>query len=406
MTTMHRPAADWELSNIIVDAALRGAPLEIVAGGSKLGVGRPVRNAARVSVRGLSGIMLHEPGELVMSARAGTLVSDVESYLALKSQMLAFEPLDLGPVLGGQAGQATIGGAFATNLCGARRLSAGAARDHLIGVRAVTGHGEVVRSGGRVMKNVTGYDIARGLCGSWGTLAVMTEVTFKVVPMPESSATLAFFGLPDEIAVEVLCKAVSTPYQVTGAVHLQQVPASRLWQSEIRGQAEAATVIRIEGAPSSLTYRTDKLRALLKVYGDMHVLADAGSQDFWREMRLVTVMHGSSNPLWRISTAPRAGPAVVAAIARYMHVEAVYDWSGGLIWLEVPQSADAGATDIRRVIALHGGHATLIRAEPQVRAIVDVFQPLDPGVDRLTRRLKAAFDPAGVLNPGHMYATM
>jgi glycolate oxidase FAD binding subunit len=406
MTTMHRPAADWELSNIIVEAGLRGTPLEIVAGGSKLGVGRPVRNAARVSVRGLSGIMLHEPGELVMSARAGTLVSDVENYLALKSQMLAFEPLDLGPVLGGQAGEATIGAAFATNLCGSRRLSAGAARDHLIGVRAVTGHGELVRSGGRVMKNVTGYDIARGLCGSWGTLAVMTEVTFKVVPMPESSATLALFGLPDEIAVEVLCKAVSTPYEVTGAVHLQQVPASRLWQSEIRGQAKSATAFRIEGAPSSLAYRTGKLRDLLKVYGEMHVIADSPSQQFWREMRLVTVMHGSSNPLWRISTAPRSGPAVVAAVARYMHVEAVYDWSGGLIWLEVPQSADAGATDIRRVIALHGGHATLIRAEPQVRAIVDVFQPLDPGVDRLARRLKAAFDPAGVLNPGHMYATM
>jgi glycolate oxidase FAD binding subunit len=406
MTTMFRPAADWELSNIIADAASRRAPLEILSGGSKVGIGRPVGNAARVSMRGLSGIMMHEPGELVMSARPGTLVSDVESQLAIKRQMLAFEPLDLGPVLGAQASQGTIGGVFASNLCGGRRLSAGAARDHLIGVRAVTGHGELVRSGGRVMKNVTGYDVARALCGSWGTLAVMTAVTFKVVPMPESSASLVFFDLPDEIAIEVLCKAVSTPYEVTGAAHLQQVPASRLWQSEIRGQGKAATVFRIEGAPKSIAYRTEKLRALLKVYGDMQVIGDAGSQEFWREMRMVTVMQGSTNPLWRISTAPRAGPTVVAAIARYMHVEAVYDWSGGLVWLEVPLSADAGATDIRRVIALHGGHATLIRAEPQVRAIVDVFQPLDPGVDKLTRRLKATFDPAGVLNPGRMYAIM
>ena len=406
MSTFFRPAADWELANIIADLAARKIPLEVLGGGTKQAFGRPVQGAAQVSARGLSGIMLYEPNELVMTARAGTLLADVEAQLALKGQMLAFEPLDLGPLLGRDAGQCTIGGVFATNLSGGRRLSAGAARDHLLGVTAVTGHGEVVRSGGRVMKNVTGYDVARGLAGSWGTLAVLTELTFKVVPQPEAAATLAFFGLPDEIGIEVLCKAAGTPYEVTGAAHLQQVPASRLWQSYIRGQGKSATVFRIEGPPQSLAYRADKLRQLFKVYGEMHVIDTVGSQEFWQEMRLVTVMHGSKLPLWRISTAPKLGPTVVASIARYMPVEAVYDWSGGLIWLEVPISADAGATDIRRVIALHGGHATLVRAEASVRAAVEVFQPLDPGIDRLTRRLKAAFDPAGILNPGRMYATI
>lgn len=406
MTVQLRPAADWELANIVADAAARRVPLEVVGGATKRAVGRPVQAGAAITLRGMIGTLLYEPSELVMSVRTGATVAEVEHLLASQGQMLPFEPLDLGPLLGRDAGQGTIGAVFATNLSGARRVYSGAARDHLLGIRAVTGHGEMVRSGGRVMKNVTGYDVARGLTGSWGTLALMTELTFKVVPAPEVTATLVLVGLPDEIAMEVLCKAMGTPYEITGAMHIQQGPASRLWHSQVRGTGKAATVMRLEAPARSIAYRVDKLRALFKAYGDLDVVDDAGSLEFWKEMRMLTPMHGSTHPLWRISTAARLGPAVVAAIARYMPVEAVYDWSGGLVWLEVPSSADAGATDIRRAVALHGGHATLIRADAAVRAGIEVFQPLDPGVERLTRRLKSTFDPAGILNPGRMYATM
>lgn len=406
MSTPLRPAADWELANIVADAAARRLPLEIFGSGTKRSVGRPVQAAAHVTLRGMVGIMLYEPNELVMSARAGCSIAEVEAKLAQSGQMLPFEPLDIGPLLGRDAGQGTIGAAFATNWSGARRIYSGAARDHLLGASMVTGHGEQVRAGGRVMKNVTGYDVARSLGGSWGTLALMTEVTFKVVPRPEATATLVLFGLPDEIAIEVLCKAMATPYEITGAMHIQQGPASRLWQSQIRGFGKAATVMRLEAPEKSIAYRTEKLRQLFKAYGELHVVGTAGSIEFWQECQMLTAMHGSMHPLWRISTSPKLGPTVVAAIARYMPVEAIYDWSGGLVWVEVPSSADAGATDIRRVIALHGGHATLVRADAAVRNSVEVFHPLDPGVERLSRRLKATFDPAGVLNPGRMYATM
>lgn len=406
MNTPLRPAADWELANVIADAAARRVPLEVNGAGTKRTAGRPVQAGAQVMLRGMIGTMLYEPNELVMSVRAGTSVAEVEAQLAQSNQMLPFEPLDLGPLLGKDAGQGTIGAVFATNLSGARRVYSGAARDHLLGVKAITGHGELVKSGGRVMKNVTGYDVARGLAGSWGTLALMTEVTFKVVPKPEATATLVLFGLPDEIAIEVLCKVMGTPYEITGAMHIQQTPASRLWQSQVRGGGKSATVMRLEAPPKSISYRTEKLRQLLKAYGELHSIDTAGSLEFWQEIRTLTVAHGSTNPLWRISTAPRLGAAVVAAIQSYMPVEAVYDWSGGLIWLEVPASADAGATDIRRVLALHGGHATLVRADAAVRSAIEVFHPLDPGVERLTRRLKQTFDPAGILNPGRMYATM
>jgi glycolate oxidase FAD binding subunit len=406
MSNLYRPAADWELARIVADAAAGSVALEISGAGTKRSIGRPVEAGAHISLRGMGGIMLYEPNELVMSARTGTTVAEIEATLDKRGQMLPFEPIDLGPLLGKELGQGTIGGVFATNLSGARRVHAGAARDHLLGVRAVTGHGEMVRAGGRVMKNVTGYDVSRGLAGSWGTLAVMTELTFKVVPRPEETATLALFGLPDEIGNEVMCKVMGSPYEITGAMHLQQVTTSRLWNSQIRAAGKSATVMRLEAPAASIAYRTEKLRQLLKAYGELVVLDTAPSLEFWQEMRSLTVMQGSTHPLWRISTQPRRGAEMVAAIARYMDVEAVYDWSGGLVWLEVPRSADAGATDIRRVIALHGGHATLIRADADVRASVEVFQPLDPGVERLTRGLKQTFDPAGVLNRGRMYATM
>ncbi len=341
-----------------------------------------------------------------MSARAGTPLSTVEDELARRGQMLAFEPIDFAIPLGAPSNEATIGGVFLTNASGPRRVATGAARDHLLGIKGVNGRGEVFKSGGRVMKNVTGYDVTRGVAGSWGTLAVVTEVTFKVVPRPQDTLTLVFFGLPDDIGVELLTTAMGTPYEVSGAVHLQQSVAGRLAYEALRMQGRSITAIRIENFSSSIAYRRDRLKDELKAYGRAHELALDNSQSFWREIATLSVMPAGAEPLWRISTAPKAGPEIVRAIGRYMPVQAFYDWSGGLVWLEVPATADAGASDIRRVVAAQGGHATLIRAAPAVRSAVDVFQPPSPGVERLTRGLKSVFDPAGILNPGRMYATV
>ncbi len=401
-----KPAVEWELSNLILAAAERGRPVEIMGAGTKRGVGRPVQAAVTLSTAGLRGVTLYEPTELVMSAQTGTPVADIEAQLEARGQMLPFEPIDLGPALGAQAGRGTIGAVFATNLSGARRVATGAARDHLLGVRAINGRGETFKSGGRVLKNVTGYDVARGVAGSWGTLAVLTEVTFKVVPKPEQTATLVLFGLTDDLATEVMCQAMGTPYEVSGAVHLPQAMAQRLRTAELRDPGKAVTALRIENLASFVEYRSGKLRDHLAPYGKAEVLGDDVSLAFWSELRQLSILQDDVRPLWRISTRPTNGPKVVDAIRRYMPVDPFYDWSGGLIWLEVPEAADAGASDIRRVIAQFGGHATLMRAEPAVRAAIDVFQPLEPAVERLTRGIKATFDPAGILNPGRMYAAM
>jgi glycolate oxidase FAD binding subunit len=386
--------------------AERRIPVEIFGAGSKRGVGRPVSAPVALTTSGIRGISLYEPSELVMSARAGTPLAQIEAELATRGQMLAFEPMDLGPTLGAAAGIQTIGAVFAANLSGPRRISAGAARDFLLGVHGVNGRGELFKSGGRVMKNVTGYDVARGLTGSWGTLAVLSEVTFKVLPLPDDVATLVYPGLTDDLGVELMSAALTLPFEVSGTVHLPAALARRLKDTELVAEKKSLTAIRIENFARSVAYRKARSREALSAYGDAIELDLDRSLQFWAEVKRLSFLPFGPSHLWRISTTPKMAPSLVTAIKRHMHVEAYYDWSGGLIWLETPPSADAGTADIRRAVATHGGHATLIRADQTVRQSVEVFQPLAPAVERLSRGLKGAFDPLRLLNPGRMYATM
>jgi glycolate oxidase FAD binding subunit len=407
VSELFRPAAEWELQSMIAKLAGQNRTMEVVGHGALRNAGRPVESDAVISTASLKGITLYEPTELVMSARSGTPVYAIEAELAMRGQMLAFEPVDLGPATGAPAGAVSIGGVFATNFSGSRRIAAGSARDHLLGVQAVNGRAELFKSGGRVMKNVTGLDIGRGLAGSWGTLAVMTEVTFKVAPLPQAMLTLVYAGLPDDLAIEALTVAMGTPFEVSGAVHLPKACVVRLKHPKLNVIPESLTLIRLENFITSIPERAQKLKEALKVYGMAMELGSEDTWNLWNEFRTLSVMpYSSDTSLWRISTQPTKAPEIIAAIQKFMKAVVFYDWSGGLIWLEVPAAADAGAADVRRAVAVRGGHATLIRAAPEVRASVDVFEPMRPEIERLTRGIKAAFDPQGVLNRGRMYANL
>lgn len=405
MSELFRPAAEWELQSMIARLAREKRGIEVVGHGALRNTGRVASSDVVLTTSGLKGVTLYEPTELVMSARSGTPVFEIEQILAARGQMLAFEPVDLGPATGAPGGALSIGGVFATNFSGSRRIAVGSARDNLLGVRAVNGRGELFKSGGRVMKNVAGIDVARGLTGSWGTLAVMTEVTFKVAPLPQTMQTLAFVGLPDDLAIEALGIAMATPLEVTGAVHLPKNCAERLKVPKLKGVGQSLTLLRLETFSTSIDERKEKLKTALKVYGKPIELDPEETFGLWSEFRTLSVMPFSTDTsLWRISTLPTKAPEIVAAIQKFMHAVAFYDWSGALVWLEVPAAADAGAADVRRAVAVRGGHATLIRAEPEIRSTVDVFEPLKPEIERLTRGIKSAFDPNGLLNRGRMYA--
>jgi glycolate oxidase FAD binding subunit len=399
-----KPATEWELKSMMSALIERQIPVEVIGSGTKREIGRPMSTPFALTTSAMRGIPLYEPSELVMSARAGTSVSQIEVELASRGQMLPFEPIDLGHTLGSDLGVQTIGAVFAGNLSGARRIAAGAARDYLLGLRGVNGRGEIFKSGGRVMKNVTGYDVARGLAGSWGTLAVLSEVTFKVLPLPDDVATLVFWGLTDDLAVELMSHALALPYEVSGTVHLPATFVKRLRAPDLAAEGKSLTAIRLENFTRSITYRKARLKEALIAYGSPLELNLEGSLQFWSEMRQLSFLPPSQSHLWRISTAPSQAPKLVAAVRRHMQAEAFFDWSGGLVWLETAPSADGGAADIRRAVATHGGHATLIRAERSVRSEVEVFQPLPPVLDRIARGLKNAFDPLHLLNPGRMYA--
>lgn len=372
---MTRPTTEGQLADLIRGAK---APLAIRGGGTRgfTTGGEPVETT------GLHGIHLYEPGALTLVAGAGTPVAEIDTILAEKGQRLAFEPMDHRALLG-REGTPTIGGVAAANVSGPRRLQAGAARDHMLGVRFVTGTGEVVKNGGRVMKNVTGYDLVKLMAGSHGTLGVLTEVSLKVQAIPEAEATLILRDQPLDRAVTDLTRAMGTPFDVSGAA----------W---IGGERR----IRIEGMGGSVRYRAGKLSDLL---GADTIVEGAESAALWSDLRDVTAFADRPGTVWRVSTRPTAAAGLSATLTEQgLSHEIIADWSGGLLWLLTPDEGDGGAALIRREMDTIGGHATLIRANSALRQTVPTFHPEPAMIARITAGLRQKFDPRGILNPGLM----
>jgi glycolate oxidase FAD binding subunit len=374
---MLSPVDEQELSEAVAGA--EGA-LRIVGGGTRP-VGRPVTGEV-LSVSGLSGIELYEPGALTIVAKAGTPLAEVEAALAAENQRLPFEPMDMRGLLG-TSGEPTLGGVVAANVSGPRRIQAGACRDSLIGVRFVDGRGTVVKNGGRVMKNVTGYDLVKLLAGSYGTLGVLSEVAFKVLPGVETRACVLINGLSNADAVSAMSRALGSPFEVSGAVH---TPAGV--------DGHPVTMLRLEGFADSAAYRAGRLRELLAEYGDISVETDPDRvQAGWRWVRDVEPFHGRAGDVWRVSVKPSDGPGIAARAGG----DVLFDWGGGLIWALVPEG-----TDLRAKLGDFAGHATLIRASEETRARLSVFQPEPAPVAALSEGLRRQFDPKGILNPGIM----
>lgn len=399
MTTF-KPSNVQDVLEIVRWAAAETEPLEVIGYGSKRAIGQVLRTSHVLDVSGLTGITLYEPEELVLSAKAGTPLSEIEALLAKNGQELAFEPMDYAPLLKGEVGRGTIGGVLAANLSGPRRLKAGAARDHVLGIRAVSGRGEVFKSGGRVVKNVTGYDLSKIMAGSWGTLAVVTDVTFKVLPRAETEATLVVKDLSEEQAAAAMALAMGSSAEVSGAAHLPESVAGRVLERTLRGKG--ATILRLEGFAPSVAYRFDLLAKLLSNQGVIEKLDAEQSKQLWREIRdCKPFADGSPRPVWRISMAPTQAHHMVMGLRMEAAVDAFYDWQGGLVWLRMEMEPEADA--VRRLIAAHGGgHATLVRAAPAWRGAIAVFQPQPPALAALSSGLKQQFDLHNILNPGKM----
>lgn len=377
------PRDEAELEEAIAGAVAREVPLAVEGEGSKRGFGHAVEAGRRLTAAAMRGVSLYEPAELVLTAGAGTPLREIQGLLDQQGQQLAFEPADYGRILGGPPGRGTIGGAVAINASGPRRIRAGAARDHVLGFRAVSGRGEPFKSGGRVMKNVTGYDLSKLMAGSHGTLGVMSEITVKVLPKPETEETVVFRGLDDAAAVALMTAASGLPAEVSGFAH----------EPDQGGR----TGLRLEGPAVSVASRRESL--LARFGGEAEVLADAASRVFWEDVRDVQPLEGRGEQLWRLSVAPAEGAAIAARLAEAGLPIAgrLFDWAGGLLWLALEAGRHGAA--IREGLA---GHATCVRAPGAVREAEAVFHPQPPALAALSRRVKESFDPKRILNPGRM----
>jgi glycolate oxidase FAD binding subunit len=393
------PASEEEAAAIIRAHTEQRMALAIGGGDTRSGFGNVVQAQDRLRSTGLSGIVAYNPGEMVMTAKAGTPMAEVEAALAENGQMLAFEPMDHRALMG-TTGEPTIGGVFAANVSGSRRLIAGAARDSLLGIRFVNGKGEIIKAGGRVMKNVTGLDLVKLLAGSHGTLGFLTEVTFRVPPRPKTEETVVISGLNDAEAANAMAAAMALPVEVSGAAHL---PLTVTWKFLGGKLPEGeATVLRIEGLPGSVESRAGKLLSAMAPFGHAARLDHAASRQLWQEIRDVApYADGTGRPVWRVSVAPSIGHQLVAALRLEAGVDAFYDWQGGLVWMRMEADPEAGLAR-RFVKALGGGHATLIRASAEARAGISAFHPEEEAVALLSQRVKQSFDPAGIFNPGKM----
>ncbi|MBV5269574.1 MAG: FAD-binding protein [Afipia sp.] len=388
-----KPRDEKNLSESIRMAAAEKMPLIVSGAGSKSGIGRPHGYAMSVTTQRMQGISLYEPTELVIGALPGTPLSEINQTLATQNQMLPFEPMDYRPILGGRH-ESSIGGIAAGNVSGPRRIVAGACRDSLIGIRLVNGRGDVVKSGGRVMKNVTGLDLVKLNCGAWGTLGVLSEVIFKVLPKPEYASSVVLRGLNDAAAIAALTTALGSPFSVSAAAHLPKGVVS-----------EPLTIIRIEGFAPSVAYGCGEIAKLWRPYGKADLLEGEVSADIWSDVRDARwLADPAESAIWRLSLAPSKAPGIVAHIKRVLDARHFYDWGGGLVWLAVDAPEDAGSKVIRDAMRGLGGHATLLRAPPEIRSTVDIFEPLPPSVADLIRRIKFAFDPGRILNFGRMYS--
>ncbi|WP_157219044.1 glycolate oxidase subunit GlcE [Flavisphingomonas formosensis] len=378
-----RPTTPAELAEAVGAAAASGGRLEIRGGASKAAIGAP-REAAILDMRGFTGVVDYDPAELVLTVRAGTPLAEIERMVARQGQMLAFEPWDHGNLFGWPEGRATIGGVIAAGVAGPRRLTAGGARDHLLGFKAVSGRGEAFVGGAKVVKNVTGYDLPKLMAGSWGRLAAIHELSLKVLPRPRMQATMVLEGLEDAAAHAAMARAMGCHAEVSAAAHL---PAAV-------NDGRALTLLRLHGFEPSVTARCAVLPGLLSEHGPVGLMETGEADALWRGIRDVEPL-ADAETLWRVSVPPAGGCTVAATLAPH-GARWFFDWAGGLVWA----AFDGDAAVIRGAAERAGGHAMLVRASEAMRAVVSFQHPRAAGVMALERRVRRAFDPTGVFETG------
>ncbi len=403
------PKNEKEVSNSIKKFYKTNIPIELIGSGSKRKIGRPLQCSKTLSLLNLNGIIEYLPSELYIKVKAGTPIKKIQEELKKNKQQLAFEPIDFGYFLNNKSDYGTAAGQVACNISGPRRFKAGAVRDHVLGFKGVNGRGEIIKSGGVVVKNVTGYDLSKLICGSFGTLIALTEITFKVLPTPEESKTIVIHNQKIEAGHNYMSTSISSSYDVSGAVYFPNDLKMKGFSSTIENTFKlndlkhngSLTAIRIEGSKQSINTRAKNLIEYLKIINlDISVLEVYQSEIFWEKVKNLEYFHNSKNSILRIVIPPSESVNLIYQLSDKFKY--YLDWGGALIWLEAFELSEGMFESIRKKVIKVGGYVTMIKNSDYLPYVEDVFTINSVRFD-ISQNIKKSFDPKRILNPSKMY---
>ena len=403
------PISEKEVSNFIKKSYKLGLPIELIGLGSKKKIGKPLQCAKNLNLSKLNGIIEYLPEELYIKVKAGTPIQDIEEKLKKNKQQLAFEPIDFGNLLNGKTDYGTAAGQVSCNISGPRRFKVGSVRDHVLGFRWVNGKGEIIKSGGVVVKNVTGYDLSKLICGSYGTLVALTEITFKVLPAPQETKTLVIHNQKIESSLYFLEQSISSSNDVSGAIFLPKDPEvpgcvmdiEKTFKLNDLKQDGSITAIRIEGSKNSTQQRLENLAKELKITNyNISILDSYQSEIFWNKVKNLEFFYSSKNNIIRIVIPPSECVNLVYQLSNKFKY--YLDWGGALMWMEAHELSEEMFESIRKKVVKLGGYVTMIKNSDYLPYVEEVFT-INRDVFNISQNIKKSFDPKRIFNPGKMY---
>ena len=403
------PQNEKEAQGFIKKYYKSGIPIELIGSGSKRSIGKSLQVSETLSLSKLDNIIEYLPEELYIKVQSCTLIKKIEEELKKNNQQLAFEPIDFGLLLNGKSNYGTAAGQVACNISGSRRFKAGSVRDHVLGFRGINGKGEIIKSGGTVVKNVTGYDLSKLVCGSFGTLVALTEITFKVLPAPKESKTLIIHNQKIESAANLLNEAISTSNDISGATFLPKDSSVKGCKMNIENtfklndlkQEGSITAIRVEGSKNSIEQRIQNLTNELKIENlNISLLATYQSEIFWNKIKSLEFFSTSNNNILRIVIPPSECVQLIYQFSNKFKY--FLDWGGALIWMEAHELSEQMFESVRKKVVKHGGYITMIKNSDYLPYVEDVFT-INKDRFNISQNIKKSFDPKRILNPGKMY---
>ncbi len=397
-----KPKTEQEIAEFVKFCHSKNIPIEIIGAGSKAKIGRNFQSEKILDLSDYSGIIKYEPEELYIKVKAGTPISEISQTLDKFNQQLAFEPNNFGYLFNGSDNSGTIGGVISTNFSGPRRFKVGSARDHVLGIRVINGRGEIVKSGGTVVKNVTGYDLSKIITGSYGTLAIISEISIKVLPKPSSIKTLIIHNAQLKKSLDYLNISLSSPADVSGGVFYPEYFKDQFSLNDLTNKGPI-TAIRVEGVSSSIDKRLNSLKKELGLLNnEVNYLNDDQSKIFWQNTQELKVFNKTEKNIIRAVVPPSKTLNAINNLKKFFSRYFI-DWGGNLIWIEMEKINSEILKEFSRVIENVGGYYTMLKLDDGLKASVDIFK-IDHIKYNLSEKLKNSFDPKRILNPGKMYS--